>query len=93
MSLGIIAEQISDMTTTDQLRSVQNLIASRWAYLEALEQTKFCIGDRVQFISHTTGNLITGTVIKLLKKNIRVITSEYGTWTVSPTLLKLVEES
>lgn len=55
--------------------------------------TKFTVGDKVWFSDRRTGMKVTGTVTKVNRKTVKVLSDAEpgrlpGSWNVTPTLLK-----
>ena len=75
--------------TLEQLQEINHRVVDRIRQLQRDARFNFKPGDTVMFKT-TRGMKITGTVERILQKNIRV-TVQGTNWTVAPTLLTKVE--
>jgi hypothetical protein len=75
----------------EELVTLNRAVVARIKQLNALkaqcELQRFRVGNQVQFIS-SEGDLIIGTIVRLNKKTVSLVTEEGAHWKVSPSLLK-----
>lgn len=86
--LAKIYADIMNLETSEQVRSVHQMLGIRLQELNNRMRYKFNVGDEVQFTGRR-GLLVKGKIEKIASKNIKV--RAYGTnvrWTVSPSLLQ-----
>ena len=80
----------------DELLEINRLIVDRIKVLRAsktsLEMQKFNLGNKVEFFTDE-GEVISGTVAKVNKKTVGIVTNDGERWNVSPTLLSLGDSS
>ncbi|MAG26469.1 hypothetical protein CMI47_13045 [Candidatus Pacearchaeota archaeon] len=89
MTINEIKDEISKVSSLEDLRTIRNSVNTHYNTLSTQRKFDFCIGDRVMF--HTRGGaVITGKVIKRMRKNIKVNTDSGVQWRVAPSLLKHV---
>lgn len=76
----------------DELHQLNRLIVDRIKILRAsktcLEMQQFNLGNKVEFFTDE-GERIAGTVAKLNKKTVGIVTDDGERWNVSPSLLKI----
>jgi hypothetical protein len=74
----------------EELITLNRAIAARVKQLNLLraqsELQRFSVGNQVQFMS-SAGDLIIGTIVRLNKKTVSLVTEEGNRWKVSPSLL------
>ena len=73
----------------EEIKAVHEILRHRASGLEASVAVSFKAGDKVRFDARTKG-IITGKVIKVNGKTIKVLSDKGGTWRVSPSLLNKV---
>lgn len=75
----------------EELVTLNHAIVARIKQLNAIKAQsqlqQFRVGHQVQFIS-SEGDLIIGTIVRLNKKTVSLVTEEGSRWKVSPALLK-----
>lgn len=71
-----------------QIRSLWELLRNKHAKLQQTVKRSFVVGQRVEWDSPRAGKTMTGKIIKIMAKNIRVTTDDSQTWNVSPGLLR-----
>ena len=75
----------------DELNTVVTAIKDRRDYLRTVEIRQFSKGDTVSF-EDKFGTPKTGTIISIMKKNIKVKETDSNiTWHISPNFLTVVE--
>tara|TARA_B100000287_G_scaffold110706_1_gene103044 strand:+ start:1089 stop:1370 length:282 start_codon:yes stop_codon:yes gene_type:complete len=75
----------------DELNTVVTAIKDRRDYLRTVELRQFSKGDTVSF-EDKFGTPKTGTIISIMKKNIKVKETDSNiTWHISPNFLTVVE--
>jgi hypothetical protein len=83
-------EAVNKLSEGD-LRFLSNLIYERLKILHqmksSMQMTRFTVGDKVNFTG-PSGEIKRGTVLRLNKKTVSVITEEKQQWNVAPGLLK-----
>jgi len=81
-----------EILSYDELLQLNRLIVDRIKHLRAsktcLEMQQFKFGNKVEFFTDE-GERITGTVAKLNKKTVGIVTDDGERWNVSPSLLKI----
>jgi hypothetical protein len=86
-----LIEQVNNMNI-DDLRMLNNLAISRINDLTSNYRFNFKIGDKVTIDNNGRGD-IPGTVVKIMRKNVKVKADEgFVTYSVTPTLLKHIGE-
>lgn len=83
-----LASLIATMDSND-LNDLVFLVKARRKQLTTAAKRHFRVGQRVRFDAKHRG-MVTGIIIKMNPKTIRVLTDTGGLWRVSPTYLKAV---
>jgi hypothetical protein len=79
------------LASLEELRELNRTVVEAIRAREASVGGTFVVGDRVKFTGRS-GQTVTGTVIKINAKTIKVKSIDV-TWAVSPSLLTLVERA
>ena len=66
------------------------MMKARWNALATMSVMKFRVGDKVQFDSAKRGT-VSGKIMKVNRKTVKVRADDMVMWTVSPGLLKAQE--
>ena len=87
-TLTAIIDQLDD----EQLRGLNKLIVERLNINHrrkiAAASVQFRVGQKVSFYNTRLHVEMTGSIMKINRKTIRVQTTEYGIWNVTSTMLK-----
>ncbi len=86
MNLSETLNAVNNMSP-DELNSVIDAIKARRYSLQVAKKNSFSIGDKVSFMYKNVKR--TGTITKLLKKNVRVFTMG-SEWNITPSLLTAI---
>ena len=76
---------------SDEVSEAYEILKDRSRMLALRAKANFRSGDRVFFDSKKHGR-VRGTVIKTMRKNVRMRAENGVTWTVGPTLLRMDAE-
>ena len=88
MNMQEIRNHILSITTTEDLRKLNEIIRLRWKQLDTLATFRLNISDKVSF--NSKDGLKTGTITKINRTTVRVFTDDKMNWTVSPNLIKII---
>jgi|TARA_B110000483_G_scaffold219553_1_gene273831 hypothetical protein len=80
-----LINQVNAITTHSELRALIVLVNAKKKDLQQETKSQFSVGDSVYFLDR--GMKVTGRIIKIMPKNIKVLT-ENNSWKVSPSLLR-----
>jgi hypothetical protein len=87
-TLTAIINQLDD----EQLRGLNKLIVGRlkdnYRRKVAAASVQFRVGQKVSFYNTRLHAEMSGSIMKINQKTIRVQTTEYGIWNVTSTMLK-----
>ena len=83
---GTLISEVLGMDDDDLNRLVE-VVKSRRAQLAEVQKLRFGIGDRVQFQSRKRG-FVKGTVLRIMRKNVKVKQDNGPIWTVYPGFLQ-----
>jgi len=75
---------------SDDLKDASTMMKARWNALATMSVMKFRVGDKVQFDSAKRGT-VSGKIMKVNRKTVKVRADDMVMWTVSPGLLKAQE--
>lgn len=89
MSVQAAIQAIRNINNDDDLRSVIDAIKLQRQFLAVQTIRSVTVGDTVQFTAR--GRVITGEVIKVNRKNVKVKEGGYTTWNVPANMLTVVE--
>jgi hypothetical protein len=89
MSVQAAIQAIRNINNDNDLRSVIDAIKLQRQFLAVQNIRSVTVGDTVQFDAR--GRTITGEVIKVNRKNVKVREAGYGTWNVPANMLAVVE--
>ena len=81
---------IREIKTGDELDRVAGLLKDRLASLSDECRANFGLGDKVEFTGKF-GLVLSGRVVKILPKNIKVQTFAGADFNVNPAMLRLIE--
>ncbi len=84
-----ISRLIDKLKNQTELNEVLRMLREREDWLQKETKLLFQVGDRVEFYGR--GRMVTGTIIKILVKNIVIKEDNRNKWRVTPTLLRKVE--
>jgi hypothetical protein len=71
----------------ETLRQINDAVRVAYGNIARIKAVSFTAGSKVKFISKH-GSLISGTVIKVNQKTVRVDAGMHGIWTVSGEILQ-----
>lgn len=90
-----ISALVNQISTIAELKQVGDIYRAKYSALQALENAKALIsiypGASVNFIGKY-GKTITGKVVKVNNKTVKVLSNEGVMWAVSPQLINIVKE-
>lgn len=90
MTIDDVLKYLEQATKEDMNRIIRG-INDRRAQLSQIEAMKFRKGDKVEFNSSKTGELVKGTILKINQKTISLLSDEGTNWRVSPGMLRAVK--
>lgn len=89
MNATTIAKNILETNLSrDDLNRIINAINTKNRMLAMVAQAAFSKGDKVEFVNRRNGLTVKGKVVSIMVKNIKVLSDQGVTWTVSPQLLR-----
>lgn len=71
----------------EQLREISGAIKLRWGQLTEMDTLEHTIGEKVSFEARG-GTKIEGTITKINRKSVVVLSKDGVRWTVTPSLLR-----
>ena len=89
MSVQAAIQAIRNINNDDDLRSVIDAIKLQRQFIAVQTIRSVTVGDTVQFTAR--GRVITGEVMKVNRKNVKVKEGGYTTWNVPANMLTVVE--
>lgn len=89
MTIDDVLKYLEQATKDDMNRMIRG-INDRRAQIAMIDSMKFRKGDRVEFNSSKTGELIKGTILTINQKTISLLSDTGTNWRVSPGMLSLV---
>ena len=88
----IVTALVGGTWTKDDLEAFRFAIRDVNSRINTLAKHEFQAGDRVQFkIRKGKGEVVRGTIEKIMTKNIRVRADDGGGWRVSPSFLEKID--
>jgi hypothetical protein len=90
MSVQTAITAIRNCNTEDELAQIVDALKLQRQFISKQNIRSIAVGDTVEFTAR--GNVVTGTVIKVNRKNVKVREDGYGIWNVPASLLRRVEQ-
>ena len=89
MSVQTAIQAIRNCNTDDELRQVIEAVKLQRQFIAVQTIRTITVGDTVQFAAR--GRMVTGEVMKVNRKNVKVKEAGYGIWNVPANMLTQVE--
>lgn len=89
MSVATLLKEIAKVTSTEELKTLNEAIKDQFNLLSRRTAISFNVGDTVSFTGRGK-RTVTGTVKSVMIKNIKVDCGVSGVWNVSASLLSKV---
>lgn len=90
MSVENAIAEIRNCTTEQELGRIVEALKLQRQFISMQNIRSVAVGDDVQFTAR--GREIKGTVIKVNRKNVKVLEEGYGTWNVPASLLTVIKQ-
>ena len=87
-TLTAIIDQLDDAQLLDLNRLIVDRLNDNRRRKLAAASVQFRVGQQVSFYNTRIHKEMTGTIMKINQKTIRIQTTEDGVWTVTSTMLK-----
>lgn len=90
MSVQTAITAIRNCNTEDELAQIVDALKLQRQFISKQNILSIAVGDSVEFVAR--GRAVTGKVIKVNRKNVKVREDGYGIWNVPASLLRRVEQ-
>ena len=81
---------IRNTNSNDELKQIVDAVKLQRQFISMQNIRSFAVGDTAEFTAH--GRVVTGEVVKVNRKNVKVREAGYGTWNVPAAMLEKVEQ-
>ena len=90
MSVQTAITAIRNCNTEDELAQIVDALKLQRQFISKQNIRSFAVGDSVEFVAR--GRAVTGKVVKVNRKNVKVHEDGYGIWIVPASLLQRAEQ-